>query len=379
MKILFCIDQYRPSRGGAERYLADLSAALCNRGHRVFIAALEAEEDGVSDLVILEAPRFPRMLREVVFAVKAARLKREGAYDRVVGFRHVLDVDRFQPHEGLFLDSLLGAIRPVSAAPFLRALVFVRKLFSPKNLFFLYADRKLFRSNPGLRTAALSEMTARSIRARHGACKPEISVIPNGAPQGDSDSRRRARDRIRAELGVSPRSRILLFAAHNFRLKGLREALEGFALYRERREGAVLVVAGRGRAAPYGGLVRQLKLEGHVAFLGARSDMSDLYAAADLLLHPTFYDPCSLVVLEALGAGLPAITTKYNGASELMPSGRGGMVLDDPRDGKAMADAIHAILDRGDYDAFAGEAARIGRENSFQQHVDRVEKWIAGE
>ena len=41
------------------------------------------------------------------------------------------------------------------------------------------------------------------------------------------------------------------------------------------------------------------------------------YAAADLYVHPTFYDPCSLVVLEAAACGLPIITSRYNGAAEL--------------------------------------------------------------
>ena len=37
--------------------------------------------------------------------------------------------------------------------------------------------------------------------------------------------------------------------------------------------------------------------------------MRDAYFAADFLVHPTFYDPCSLVVLKALACGLPIITT----------------------------------------------------------------------
>ena len=47
-------------------------------------------------------------------------------------------------------------------------------------------------------------------------------------------------------------------------------------------------------------------------------EMRNAYFAADFLVHPTFYDPCSLVVLEALACGLPVITTRANGASELL-------------------------------------------------------------
>jgi UDP-glucose:(heptosyl)LPS alpha-1,3-glucosyltransferase len=379
LNILFCIDQYRPSRGGAEKYLSDLAAALAERGHSITVAALEAEEDDVVAQLKIRAPRFPRVLRETVFASKAARLKRGGTFDRVVGFRHMLDVDRFQPHEGLFVDSLRGSIRPVSTNPALRRLLFFRKLLSPKNLFFLYADRRLFRRNPGLKTAALSSMTARSIGTRYGAWKPDIAMIPNGVERARFKPHPGEGSRIREELRIPSRSRILLFVAHNFRLKGLREALEGFSRYLEQKGDALFLVAGRGKAGPYRKIIQSRRLEHSVIFLGPRSDMIDLYAAADLLVHPTFYDPCSLVVLEAFGAGVPVITTRYNGAAELMQGRGAGRILEDPRDSQAMAEAVREILDGGDYDSFAREAARIGEENSFETHVEKVEKWIKGE
>ena len=45
----------------------------------------------------------------------------------------------------------------------------------------------------------------------------------------------------------------------------------------------------------------------------------------DLYAHPTFYDPCSLVVLEAMASGLPVVTSSHDGAGELigLAEGRG--------------------------------------------------------
>ncbi|HEU4394974.1 MAG TPA: glycosyltransferase, partial [Planctomycetota bacterium] len=65
----------------------------------------------------------------------------------------------------------------------------------------------------------------------------------------------------------------------------------------------------------------------------------DLYAECDLLAHPTFYDPCSLVALEALASGIPVVTTEANGASEWIAPG-GGEVVADPRDAGALAAAL---------------------------------------
>ena len=131
------------------------------------------------------------------------------------------------------------------------------------------------------------------------------------------------------------------------RLKGLREALHGLAAFRAGQRGLCLLVAGRGRRAKYERLASRLGLPASVRperaplcsvrFLGERNDMERLLGASDVLVHPTWYDPCSLVVLEALGAGVPVITTRFNGASELMRSGEEGFVLSDPADARRLA------------------------------------------
>jgi UDP-glucose:(heptosyl)LPS alpha-1,3-glucosyltransferase len=74
-------------------------------------------------------------------------------------------------------------------------------------------------------------------------------------------------------------------------------------------------------------------------------------------VHPTFYDPCSLVVLEALACGLPVITSRYNGAAELFREPAEGYVVADPHDRVRLAWAIGQLLDPARR-AAAGPAAR---------------------
>jgi glycosyltransferase involved in cell wall biosynthesis len=77
-------------------------------------------------------------------------------------------------------------------------------------------------------------------------------------------------------------------------------------------------------------------------------------------------------VLESLGAGVPVITSRFNGAAELMTPGREGVVLDDPRDAAATARALAAVLGLrwGDFHRRAGE---LGGRCDFQIHLDRME------
>src|SRR6202000_1194572 len=98
------------------------------------------------------------------------------------------------------------------------------------------------------------------------------------------------------------------------------------------RERFRLLVVGHPRTTPYERLARSLGIADNIRFLGPRRDVQHCYFAADFLVHPTFYDPCSLVVLEALACGLPVITTRHNGASELLHPPREGFVIHDPHD-----------------------------------------------
>jgi UDP-glucose:(heptosyl)LPS alpha-1,3-glucosyltransferase len=93
--------------------------------------------------------------------------------------------------------------------------------------------------------------------------------------------------------------------------------------------------------------------------------------AADIFVHPTFYDPCSLVLLEALACGLPAITTRFSGAAELMQSGVHGFVLPDPADSRMLAKTMGRLLDPGLRTRMGNAARQLAlkctAQNSFEQ------------
>jgi UDP-glucose:(heptosyl)LPS alpha-1,3-glucosyltransferase len=73
--------------------------------------------------------------------------------------------------------------------------------------------------------------------------------------------------------------------------------------------------------------------------------MEQYYAAGDIYVHPTFYDSCSLTVLEALASGLPAITSRFNGAADAILSDAGGKVIQNPADAEDLARSIAHFFD----------------------------------
>ena len=138
---------------------------------------------------------------------------------------------------------------------------------------------------------------------------------------------------FRNRMGLEPGHLVGLFAGHNFALKGLEPLLEALATAAARIPRAspsTFWFAAAAIRLPTAAWPSRLGLGETVHFLGFYPDVQDCYWSSDFFVQPTYYDPCSLVVLEALACGLPVITTANNGASEMMENGREGFILSKP-------------------------------------------------
>ncbi len=119
-------------------------------------------------------------------------------------------------------------------------------------------------------------------------------------------------------------------------------------------------------------LVHALGLERTVHLIGFAPDIRECFHASDFFALPTYYDPCSLVVFEALACGLPVITTSCNGAGELITTGREGFVVTSPDAHAHIADAIDRLADDPARAIMSAHATALGKAQSFDQHVARL-------
>jgi UDP-glucose:(heptosyl)LPS alpha-1,3-glucosyltransferase len=138
---------------------------------------------------------------------------------------------------------------------------------------------------------------------------------------------------------------IFLFAANNFRLKGLKVLIEAMKTAANSGQPVYLTVAGKDKKSKYENLARKLGIEKRIIFLGQVDNIGNYLAAADVAVLPTYYDPSSRFILEAIAAAKPVITTSYNGASELIGQNKHGLIIDRPENIKALAEAIIYLAD----------------------------------
>jgi UDP-glucose:(heptosyl)LPS alpha-1,3-glucosyltransferase len=177
--------------------------------------------------------------------------------------------------------------------------------------------------------------------------KERITVVYNGVDIEHFHPRNRQyREGIRGRHGIGDEL-VILFVSNNFRMKGLGFLIKALAKIKKGDHPPFrLLILGRDHQDSYLRLARGMGIFGDVIFAGSTDEPEKYYGASDLLVHPTFYDACSLTVLEALASGLPVITTHSNGASGIITQGQEGFVISDPRDDQALVEKILFFLNR---------------------------------
>lgn len=335
MRIALNIEKVGARRGGAEKYAGSLARALAAAGHEVHVVAREAEPGSLAPQIRFHPVHLRRLpglkwLRAYRFAAASQCILEGLELDLILGFSKVWHQHAYLsvggPHQAT-LDYSRERFRTTAV----RTLWTISKLLSLRQWVFRLIEHKQFHRARQPHVIAPSRMSAEHFRRYHGIPAERISVVYNGLDGLDSPaSMPEVRRRFRQQYGLAESHVAVLFVARNYALKGLESLLEAFAPVASRYPQARLIVCGSRRDDRYRRQASRLGIEDHVQFLGFLEDVRPCFVGCDLFAFPSYYDPCSLVVLEAMAAGLPVITTKQNGACELMTDGIDGLVIDSP-------------------------------------------------
>ncbi|MCX7702196.1 MAG: glycosyltransferase family 4 protein [Gemmataceae bacterium] len=346
MIVAFCHENVDPTRGGCETYIADLAQRMLADGHEVHLLARRWNRSRLPDKIIIhpiQVKYAPRWLRPWLFGRGCLRELRQFTHDVSIGFDKTWGQDVFYPQGGVYAASQQSNLEK-HALGWRRKCARGLKLFDPAVQSFRLIEQWQYRRAKVI--VVNSAMTQRHVRQYLGISEHRVRVVHAAVSQNrfSLTNRNEIRQRIRTSWGVTDTTAVALFVAMNYGLKGLSPLLQ--ALQKVPRDADwKLVVVGSPKFQRFLREAIRLGVADRVHFHGFCDDTRQVYFAADFLVHPTFYDPCSLVVLEALACGLPAITTRLNGAAELMNPPWDGLVIDHPRDSDALARAITDMLD----------------------------------
>ncbi len=350
MKIALAIENFSRYAGGAEAYAVALADTLVQEGFDVHLYghSWDGEPAGAAFHRLRRLPRWiPPSIRLLDFALQHKRMTATQGFDVILGFGNTLAMNVYQSHGGVHHVSSIRKLRAVSN-PLLRFLKKSALLSSPKYHVRSWIESAPFRMKQRPVIIAISEMVRQDMADYFCINSDEIKLIYNGIDYAKfSTLESGGRNSLRERWGFD-KEILFLFMAYDFRKKGVSYLVEAAGKLRQDLSAGAfgVVIVGGPPSLHIRRMVRQLKLSDTVIFPGPTTEPEEVYHACDVFILPTFYDACSLVVLEAMAAGLPAITTVFNGAAGIITEGRDGLILKDPRNTDEMSAAMQRFLDR---------------------------------
>jgi glycosyltransferase involved in cell wall biosynthesis len=220
------------------------------------------------------------------------------------------------------------------------------------------------------RVIAVCEAFAKQL-VRAGVRRERISICHNSVkpPRNISKDEQQS---LRANFQISNDERVIVCVGRLSREKGHNDLIHAIALVHEMEptlKFKLLLVGDGPERAHLETVVRDLRIQEQVVFVGHVADVAAFYSIADVLALPSHSEGSPNVLLEAMAAGLPIVATAVGGVPEIAMSGENSL-LTSPHQPQEFADALLTVLtDHVPAKRLATNAIMRAREFSPEAHA----------
>ncbi len=328
LRIAFVVHDYNRHMGHS-RYVAELATRF-KRDHEVHVFANTFEDPDPVGITYHHVPAWrASALASILSFVLPATAMVRGRFDIIhaqglCGLRHNVATAHFcQPG---WNDAL---VRANGALTWRQSLS--RALITP-------LERLALAKPSNRRVIAISELIRRDLAQFFGRADG-VQVIYHGVDSELFHPRNRmlCRDRLRSELGAAPGQCLALFVGNL--QKGAAAAIRAAA----RVDGGRLVLVSGSNTDADRAVVRAEGAADRVVFHPFSRHIEQFFAAADVFIFPTIYEPYGMVISEAMASGLPVITSRAAGAAELIEHGESGWLTADPWNVDQIAEGLRTL------------------------------------
>ncbi len=363
MKLAFCLFKYFPF-GGLQRDFMRILLEARERGHEIDVytgAWHGVRPDGV-DVHELYCRGWTNHRRNAAFARRLDTHLRDGRFDAVIGFDKMPGLDVYYG-----ADTCYVARARMNHGPAYR--------LTPRYRCLHALERAVFGIDSKTRVLSLTQVESDVYQRFYFTPDHRFSLLPPTLDSARcvSEDRARIRREVRPELALEDEDRVMLFVGSSFKTKGLDRALRAVAaLPPPLLARARLVVIGEDSPGRFARLARQLGITQCVEFLGGREDVPRLLQAGDLLVHPARSESAGAVLLEALAAGLPVLTTDICGYGFHVERARGGVVLPSPFSQRLLNDRLGYMLLAPEHADWSRNGIEYGKDPTLSSMPPRA-------
>lgn len=369
MKIAFCLFKYFPY-GGMQRDFLRIASECARRGHtvHVYTTRWEGEKDPALHIHKLKVKGRTNHARAKAFSRLVGQLTVGPGWSAVVGFNKMAHLDIY------YAADVCYQTRAKANRSFLYRLM-------PRYRTYLALEKAVFVDYPTEILLLSAAQQAEYTSCYHTDPK-RFHLLPPGITRDrlappDAVWQRNA---MRDKLGLVSDQLMLLMIGSGYRTKGLDRAVKSLAaLPAPLRQRCHLYVVGKGDVAPYEKLAKELGVDRQLHIMGPRPDVLPFLLAADLLLHPSYHENTGTVILEAMAAGLPVLTTAVCGYAHYVTEAGAGDVLAAPFKQRAWNAMLEKMLESTELPRLGANGAHFATNADIfslpERAADFIEQW----
>src|SRR3990167_1516134 len=318
MKLAFCLLNYFPY-GGLQRDFLRIARECMRRGHEVHVYTTrwEGEVEPGLHLHVLKVNGVTNHARARSFSDQMRETIAGEGFGLVIGFNKMPHLDLYYAADVCYQERM-------------RATRGFWYRLTPRYRAWSSLESAVFA--PGTKTGILliSAIQQQAYAACYGTEAARFHLLPPGINRDRlaPDNATVVRVEQRRVLGLADDDLLLLMVGSGFRTKGLNRAIASLAaLPAELKKRCHLYVIAKGDVGPFTRQASKLGVVGQVHIIGPSDDVPQFLLAADMLLHPSYHENTGTVLLEALAAGLPVLTTAVCGYAHYVSDAAAGIVL----------------------------------------------------
>jgi UDP-glucose:(heptosyl)LPS alpha-1,3-glucosyltransferase len=318
MRLAFVLYKYFPF-GGLQRDMVRIASACQARGHEIHVYTLswEGEVPAGFQVKVLPIKRWSNHAKYEAFHRELQSHLEADAIEGVVGFNRMPGLDVYYGADPCFKEKFISEHHSL-----------VR--FSPRYRHFLDFEEAVFARGEKTHILMISPTQMAFYRKHYQTPRERLHLLPPGiardrmAPPDAGE----IRAEFRREFGLADDDRLLLAIGSGFKTKGLDRSLRALASLPEGlRRRTRLIAMGNDNPKAFIRMAKRLGLADRFEIMAGRDDVPRFLQGGDLLIHPAYYENTGTVLLEALVAGLPVLTTDSCGyAFHVERSGAGRVV-----------------------------------------------------
>lgn len=349
MIVAFCLYKYFPF-GGLQRDFMRIASTVAARGHhvRVYTQSWEGDCPKAFELIRVPVKSHTNHGRNAEYYAWVQEHLKTHPADRVVGFNKMPGLDVY----------------------FAADVCYAEKVAQEKGFFYRltsryrhYAafERATFEQGKSTKLMMLTDKQIADFQ-KHYQTEPErFQILPPGIypDRKYSEQIPGSREIYRQKNGINEQQNLLLQVGSDFVRKGVDRSIEALASLPESlRHNTLLFVVGQDKPRKFEALAEKLGVRSNVRFFSGRNDVSELMAAADLLLHPAYQEAAGIVLLEAIAAGLPVLVTSVCGYAHYIADANCGTVIAEPFCQEQLNEILRKALTQSPLRAAWAENAR---------------------